>query len=137
VISVVDDDESIRDATRTLLRSVGYSVGTFVSAEQFLESDALPKTECLIVDVRMPGMSGLELQSRLKSSDLGVPIIFVSAHDDKAYRRQAFEAGAIDFFRKPFEASALVTAVQTALSGHAKGRQGLTASGPSGQGETQ
>jgi FixJ family two-component response regulator len=66
VISVVDDDESVRDATRTFLRSVGYSVGTFASAEQFLESDALPKTECLIVDVRMPGMSGLELQSRLK-----------------------------------------------------------------------
>jgi FixJ family two-component response regulator len=126
VISVVDDDESIRDATRTLLRSVGYSVGTFASAEQFLDSDALPKTECLIVDVRMPGISGLELQSRLKSSEAGVPIIFVSAHDDKEYRRQAFEAGAIEFFRKPFEASALVTAIQTALSGHAKRQIGRT-----------
>src|SRR5258708_37329874 len=68
VISIVDDDESIRDATRTLLRSVGYRVGTFASAEQFLDSGALTETECLILDVRMPGMSGLELQNRLRAS---------------------------------------------------------------------
>jgi FixJ family two-component response regulator len=118
MISVVDDDESIRDATKTLLRSVGYRVGTFASAEQFLDARALEETECLILDVRMPGMSGLELQRRLKSSDAGVPIIFVTAHDDKTIRRQAIEAGAVEFLSKPFEASALVSAVQTALTGH-------------------
>ena len=118
VISVVDDDESIREATKTLLRSAGYSVGTFASAEHFLDSGALGETECLIVDVRMPGMSGLDLQSRLKSSECAVPIIFITAHDDNANRRQAIDAGAVDFFGKPFEAAALVAAVQTALAGN-------------------
>lgn len=118
VISVVDDDESIREATKTLLRSAGYSVGTFASAEHFLDSGALGETECLIVDVRMPGMSGLDLQSRLKSSECAVPIIFITAHDDNANRRQAMNAGAVDFFGKPFEAAALVAAVQTALAGN-------------------
>ena len=121
VISIVDDDESIRDATKALLRSMGYRrVGTFASAEQFLDSGALGETECLILDVRMPGMDGLELQRRLKASDCGVPIIFVTAHDDEPIRRQAIEGGALDFFRKPFEASALVEAVETALRGHAE-----------------
>jgi len=118
VISVVDDDESIREATKTLLRSAGYSVGTFASAEHFLDSGALGETRCLILDVRMPGMSGLDLQRRLKSSDSAVPIIFITAHDDNAYRRQAIDAGAVDFFGKPFEADALVAAVQTALAGN-------------------
>ena len=118
MISIVDDDESVRDALRTLLRSMGYHVGTFASAEQFLDADALRETECLILDIRMPGMSGLELQRRLKSLDSAVPIIFVTAHDDQTIRRQATEAGAVDFFSKPFEASALVAAVQAALIGH-------------------
>jgi FixJ family two-component response regulator len=118
VISVVDDDESIREATKTLLRSAGYSVGTFVSAEHFLDSGALGETECLILDVRMPGMSGLDLQRRLKSSESAVPVIFITAHDDNANRRQALDAGAVDFFGKPFEAAALVDAVRTALAGN-------------------
>ena len=117
MISVVDDDESIRDATRTLLRSVGYTVGIFTSAEHFLDSGALGQTECLILDVGMSGMTGLDLQRLLKSADSGVPVIFVTAYDDKAKRRQAIEAGAVDFLCKPFEASALVAAVQTALTG--------------------
>ncbi len=116
LISVVDDDESIRDSTKTLLRSVGYRVATFESAELFLDSGAVEETECLILDVRMPGMDGLELQRRLKAADSGVPIIFVTAHDDRTKRRQAIEAGAVDFLGKPFEARALVVAVQTALS---------------------
>ena len=118
VISVVDDDESIREATKTLLRSAGYSVGTFASAEHFLDSGALGKTECLILDVRMPGMSGLDLQRRLKSSESAVPVIFITAHDDNANRRQAIDAGAVEFFGKPFEAAALVAAVRTALAGN-------------------
>ena len=91
---------------------------TFASAEHFLDSGALGETECLILDVRMPGMSGLDLQRRLKSSESAVPIIFITAHDDNANRRQAIDAGAVDFFGKPFEAAALVAAVRTALAGN-------------------
>jgi CheY-like chemotaxis protein len=116
IIAVVDDDESIRDATKTLLRSAGYRVGTFASAEQFLDSGALGETGCLILDVRMPGMSGLDLLHRLRSSDSGVPIVFVTAHDDNGNRRQAIEAGAMAFLSKPFEAGALVDAVRTAVA---------------------
>src|ERR1700733_2723198 len=104
-ISIVDDDESIRKATRALLRSVGYEVETFASAELFLQSDALRETDCLVLDVRMPGIDGLELQRRLNAAQSLVPIIFVTAHDDKSHRRIAMEAGAANFFHKPFEAN--------------------------------
>jgi two-component system response regulator FixJ len=114
-ISIVDDDESIRRATRALLRSVGYEVETFASAELFLESDALRGTDCLVLDVRMSGIDGLELQRRLNEKESRVPIIFVTAHDDGSYRRTAMDAGAANFFRKPFEANAFVAAVQAAL----------------------
>ncbi len=114
-ISIVDDDESIRRATRALLRSVGYRVETFASAELFLESDALRETDCLVLDVRMPGIDGLELQRRLNAAQSHIPIIFVTAHDDKSYRTTAMDAGAVNFFRKPFEANAFVAAVQAAL----------------------
>jgi FixJ family two-component response regulator len=115
MISVVDDDESVRDATRTLLRSVGYNVATFESSELFLESGTLPNTECLILDMRMPGIDGLELQRRLKASDASVPIIFVTAHSDRTNRQLAMDAGASDFFQKPFAASDLLGAIKTAL----------------------
>jgi two-component system, LuxR family, response regulator FixJ len=115
LVSVVDDDESVRDSTRTLLRSVGYKVATFESSELFLESNTLPDTECLILDVRMPGMNGLALQRKLNDSNSRVPIIFVTAHNDKANCQLAMDAGASDFFQKPFSASDLITAVQTAL----------------------
>jgi FixJ family two-component response regulator len=114
-ISIVDDDDSIRRATKALLRSVGYEVETFGSAESFLESDALRETECLVLDVRMPGIDGLELQRRLNQAKSQVPIIFVTAHDDRSHRRTAMEAGAANFFRKPFEGTAFVTAVQDAV----------------------
>jgi len=120
LISVVDDDESIRDSTRTLLRSVGHRVATFPSAETFLESDALAKTECLILDIRMPGMNGLELQRRLRTSGVGVPIVFVTAHDDQPNRHQAMVGGATGFLCKPFDASVLLTAVETALKSNRK-----------------
>ena len=121
LISVVDDDESVRDSTRTLLRSVGYKVATFESSELFLESSTLPDTECLILDMRMPGMNGLALQRKLNDSDSGVPIIFVTAHNDKANRQLAMDAGASDFFQKPFSASDLIAAVETALE-NSRGR---------------
>jgi FixJ family two-component response regulator len=98
-----------------LLRSVGFAVETFHSAESFLESRALALTECLILDIRMPGIDGLELQRRLNAMAFRAPIIFVTAHDDSANRQIAIQAGAAHFFRKPFEASALVSAVQSAL----------------------
>ena len=111
-ISIVDDDESARGATRSLLRSFGYRVEAFASAESFLESGALQGTACLILDVRMPGISGLELQERLNLAESRVPIIFISAHDDGTSRRKAMEAGAVDFFRKPFDAKALLAAIE-------------------------
>lgn len=114
-ISIVDDDESIRLATRALLRSVGYHVETFASAELFLESDALRESACLVLDVRMPGIDGLELQRRLNAAQSHVPIIFVTAHDDQALRKTAIDAGAASFFHKPFEANAFVGAIQAAL----------------------
>ena len=116
VISIVDDDESIRDSTRQLLRSAGYCVTTYDSAETFLESGAVERTECIILDVRMPSMDGLELQRRLNASDAHVPIIFVTAHDDAASKRQAIAAGAVDFLNKPFETNALLTTVESALT---------------------
>ena len=115
LVSIVDDDESIRDSLRTLLRSAGYEVASFESAELFLESDALPETLCLVLDIRMPGMSGLELQRRVNLSDPCVPIIFVTAHDDKANRKLALDGGAFQVFEKPFSANAFLTAVDTAL----------------------
>ena len=117
VISIVDDDESIRAATKGLLRSVGYEVGTFASADQFLESGALRETECLILDIRMPGIDGLELQRRLNAEGCPVPVIFVTAHDDNNNRRKAIEAGALAVFRKPFDAHELVAAIQAVLDG--------------------
>ena len=117
VISIVDDDESIRAATKGLLRSVGYTVETFASADLFLESRALWETECLILDIRMPGIDGLELQHRLNAEECHVPVIFVTAHDDKTNRRTALDAGALAVFRKPFDADALVTTVKAALDG--------------------
>src|SRR5207244_4486112 len=116
MITIVDDDESVRQATKTLLRSAGYQVGTFDSAELFLGSDASAQTDCLILDVRMPGMDGLALQRHLNTRSSRVPIIFITAHDDPARRYQALSAGAADFLRKPFEANALLAAVQSSLN---------------------
>jgi len=116
MISVVDDDESIRDSTEALLRCSGYQVATFASAELFLNSGATAETECIILDVRMPGMDGLELQQRLNASGAGVPIIFVTAHDDAKSQSLAIAGGAVDFLIKPYEPNALIAAVETALT---------------------
>jgi FixJ family two-component response regulator len=115
MISIVDDDESVRTATQALLRSAGYEVETFASAELFIESGALRETECLVLDVRMPGMGGLELQRRLNEAKSCVPVLFVTAHDDRTHRLKAMEAGAVNFFRKPFDADAFLATIQAAL----------------------
>ena len=115
LVSVVDDDVSVRDSTKRLLRSVGYNVETFESGEEFLESSSVSATDCLILDIRMPGLDGLELQRRLNVSAARVPIIFVTAHDDKTNRQLAFDAGASDFFQKPFVAKDFLAAVHDAL----------------------
>lgn len=115
MIAIVDDDESIRDSTKSLLRSVGHKVETYASAETFLDLVTLAQTECIVLDVRMPGMDGLELQRRLNASHPDIPIIFVTAHDDATNRQSAIEAGAIDVLSKPFQGDTLVATVQTAL----------------------
>ena len=115
LISIVDDDESIREAIQSLLRSVGFKVETFASAEQFLQSDQIENTACLILDVRMPGMSGLELQRRLKATQCRIPIVFVTAHGDEEARSRALQEGAVEFLLKPFSEEALLNAIQVAL----------------------
>lgn len=115
LISIVDDDESIREAIQSLLRSVGFRVKTFASAEQFLQSDQIETTACLILDVRMPGMSGLELQRRLMATQCHIPIVFVTAHGDEEARSRAMQEGAVEFLLKPFSEEALLNAIQAAL----------------------
>ena len=117
LISIVDDDESIREAIQSLLRSVGFRAKTFASAEQFLQSGQIENTACLILDVRMPGMSGLELQRRLIATQCRIPIVFVTAHGDEEARSRALQEGAVEFLLKPFSEEALLTAIQAALPG--------------------
>ena len=108
-VSIVDDDESVREAIESLLRSVGLGADVFASAEEFLKSDRLKDTDCLILDVRMPGMTGLELQERLGSIEYKIPIIFITAHvSDQEARDRALQAGAVDFLRKPFSEEILL-----------------------------
>ena len=119
-ISIVDDDESIREALKSLLGSVGFRAEVFASAEEFLNSSRMLDTECLILDVWMPGMSGLELQSALSSAESRTPIVFISAHDDEQVRTRALNAGAVDFLHKPFSEEALLNGIQSALERHTK-----------------
>ena len=116
VIGVVDDDEPVRIAIGSLLRSLGFKVEMFGSAEDLLESPRLDDIACLIVDVRLPGMSGLDLQRQLLAAKRELPMIFVSAHDDPVARRQAITAGALAFLRKPFSEKALIDAVRSGLA---------------------
>jgi FixJ family two-component response regulator len=115
LLCVVDDDSLIRDSTRRLIRSFGFRVETFASAEEFSSSGCLEKTACLILDVCMRGMSGLELQRQLMEANSHTPIIFISAYQDEDWRKQALEAGAVAFLTKPFEQEELLEAIELAL----------------------
>jgi FixJ family two-component response regulator len=116
LISVVDDDDSVRESLRGLLRSVRFGVEVFASAEEFLSSEQVLDTDCLILDVRMPGMSGLDLQQKLAASHPEMPIIFITSHGDEDLKSRALNGGAVDYLLKPFSEEALLNAVQTALS---------------------
>jgi FixJ family two-component response regulator len=121
LVSVVDDDESVRESLPELLRSFGMEVDAFSSAEAFLESDSLARTGCLILDVAMPGMSGPQLQHELIRRKLEIPIVFITAHSDDQIRPKVLKGGAVDCLFKPFSEDALVEAVNAAL-----GRGGVT-----------
>lgn len=116
IIGVVDDDESVRTAVGSLLRSLGFKIEMFGSAEDLLGSAQLDDIACLIVDVRLPGLSGLDLQRQLLAGKREFPMIFISAHDDPAARRQALTVGALAFIRKPFSEKPLIDAVRAGLS---------------------
>jgi FixJ family two-component response regulator len=115
LISVVDDDESLRESLEGLLRSLGYAAATFTSAEEFLQSEASTKSDCLILDVSMPGMSGPELQCQLKIQNDGPPIIFITAHGDDAVVSRVMACGAVDCLLKPFSEASLLRAIDRAL----------------------
>jgi FixJ family two-component response regulator len=116
LISIVDDDDSLRNSLNNLIRSVGFRVQGYASAEEFLNSNQLHDTACLILDVRMPGMSGLDLQRQLVATDCQLPIIFITSHGDGDARTRALEAGAVDFLYKPFREEALLKAIDSALN---------------------
>jgi len=115
LIAVVDDDDSVRESLSGLFRSVGFAARGFASGADFLQSDDLPRTDCVVLDARMPGMTGLDVQSLLISSHPDLPVIFMTAHDDARTRSQALSGGAVDYLIKPFSEAALLDAVRAAL----------------------
>src|ERR1700730_6631463 len=126
LISVVDDNDSVRESLTGLIRSAGFAAEDFPSAGQFLNSEHLYDTRCLILDVRMPGMGGLELQRRLMKSDRNIPIIFITAHGNEAARSQALKDGAVDYLFKPFSEQALLNAINAALGFEMSKKQNRT-----------
>lgn len=116
LISVVDDDEGVRESLGSLIRSIGFGVKAFASAEEFLNSDHPRVADCLVLDVRMPGMNGLELQRRLVATHCRIPVILISAHGDEEARSRALREGAVDFLFKPFSEEALLNAIHSALN---------------------
>ena len=115
LIAIVDDDESVRNAVHGVLKSVGFQARAFGSAEEFLRSSDQRETACLITDVQMSGMSGLELQATLTERDLRIPIIFITAYGDARMQAQAMRAGAVDFLQKPFDDDILLERIEAAL----------------------
>jgi FixJ family two-component response regulator len=115
-IAVVDDDESVREALPDLLREFGYEAGGFSSAEEFLASHELKQAECLVLDIAMPGMSGLDLQRELIRQGRKIPIVFITAHGDEAVRLRIRERGAVECLLKPFSDTALLEALQAVLT---------------------
>jgi FixJ family two-component response regulator len=119
LVAIVDDDDSMRSALQGLLQSAEVPAQSFASAEEFLESGQQHQIACLIADIRMPGMSGLELQAKLNAERCRVPIIFITAHGDEKMRMQALRAGAVEFMAKPFDDEALLESVRAALESQA------------------
>lgn len=115
IVAIVDDDESVRRALLGLLKAVGLQAKAFASAEEFLDSGQQHHTACLVTDIRMPGMSGLDLQARLNSQNCRIPTIFITAHGDSNMRMQALRAGAVEFLAKPFSDDVLLENVRAAL----------------------
>lgn len=115
VIAIVDDDESVRAALLGMMKAVELPALAFASAEEFLNSDELQSTACLVADIRLGGISGLELQSRLNSDHHRIPTIFITAHGDEKIRMQALRAGAVEFLTKPFDDEELLSSVRAAL----------------------
>ena len=118
LVSVVDDDESVRESLPDLLREFGFAVQAFASAEEFLASGRMSETRCLILDVAMPGMNGLDLQRELTSRRQEIPIVFITAHGDQTTRPRLIEQGAVDCLIKPFSDTALRAALDAALGVH-------------------
>jgi FixJ family two-component response regulator len=117
LISVVDDDQSVRESLARLIRSVGFNVQVFPSAEEFLNARDRRQADCLILDIRMPGMNGLELQSALSVIDRQLPVIFITAHgSDIDVRARALRAGAVDYLLKPLQEEEVLKALDTALN---------------------
>ena len=115
MVAIVDDDESVRSALQGLMKAEGLPALSFASAEEFLGSGQQHDTACLIADIRMPGMSGLELQAKLNADHCRIPMIFITAHGDAKMRMQALRAGAVEFLAKPFDDEALIDSVRAAL----------------------
>ena len=115
LVSIVDDDESVRESLPDLVREFGFSVRAFSSAEEFLASDFVQQTQCLVLDVAMPGMSGLDLQQELKLRRQDIPIVFITAHGDETLRPRMLAAGAVECLLKPFSDAAVRQAIHTAL----------------------
>jgi FixJ family two-component response regulator len=114
-VAVVDDDDSVRTAIQGLLKSVGLLARAYASGEEFLDSGLQHQSACLIADIRMPGMSGLDLQARLNAECCLIPTIFITAHGDQEMRLQAMRAGAVEFLSKPFDDELLIDSVRAAL----------------------
>ena len=115
LVAIVDDDDLMRSALQGLLKAVGLPARAFASAEEFLMSGQQHETACLIADIRMPGMSGLELQAKLNAEHCRIPTIFITAHGDEKMRMQALRAGAVEFMAKPFDDEVLLESVRAAL----------------------
>jgi FixJ family two-component response regulator len=121
LISIIDDDASVRVATDRLVRSLGYVAHTFASADEFLRSPQVSTTSCVIADIQMPGMSGVELQSLLRAQGSRVPMIFITAFPEESIRARALSAGAVCFLTKPFDGPTLIKHLDAALERHADG----------------